>query len=115
MADLSTEKQRPELKESLSLCGEYGSGGFNEKELRSVTKSMGEGHLEHLINQEAFKILDRDGNGFISADELYKIMADLGEDLTDEELKVMIRVADADGDGRVNREDFVKTMMMASE
>ena len=33
---------------------------------------------------EAFKVFDKDGNGFISAAELRHIMTNLGEKLTDE-------------------------------
>merc|ERR1711918_325966 len=38
---------------------------------------------EELI--EAFKVFDKDGNGFISAAELRHVMTNLGEKLTDEE------------------------------
>merc|ERR1712061_861832 len=67
---------------------------------------------EELI--EAFKVFDRDGNGFISAAELRHVMTNLGEKLTDEEVDEMIREADVDGDGQINYEEFVK-MMMAKE
>merc|ERR1711865_641239 len=46
---------------------------------------------------EAFKVFDRDGNGFISAAELRHVMTNLGEKLTDEEVDEMIREADVDG------------------
>jgi len=64
---------------------------------------------EELI--EAFKVFDRDGNGFISAAELRHVMTNLGEKLTDEEVDEMIREADVDGDGQINYEEFVKMMM----
>merc|ERR1712216_873956 len=56
---------------------------------------------EELI--EAFKVFDRDGNGFISAAELRHIMTNLGEKLTDEEVDEMIREADIDDDVQVKR------------
>eukprot|EP00949_MAST-11_sp_MAST-11-sp1_P004691 g4691.t1 len=63
---------------------------------------------------EAFKVFDKDGNGFISAAELRHIMTNLGEKLTDEEVDEMIREADIDGDGQINYEEFVKMMMSKS-
>ena len=60
---------------------------------------------------EAFKVFDKDGNGFLSAAELRHVMTKLGEKLTDEEVDEMIREADVDGDGQINYEEFVKMMM----
>ena len=57
---------------------------------------------------EAFKIFDRDGNGFISAAELRNVMTNRGGKLTDEEVDKMIREADVDGNGQINYAEFVK-------
>ena len=57
--------------------------------------------------KEAFKVFDKDGNGYISAAELRHIMTNLGEKLTDEEVDEMIREADVDGDGQINYDEFV--------
>lgn len=60
--------------------------------------------------REAFRVFDKDGNGFISAAELRHVMTNLGEKLTDEEVDEMIREADIDGDGQVNYEGMWLTM-----
>ena len=57
--------------------------------------------------REAFRVFDKDGNGFISAAELRHVMTNLGEKLTDEEVDEMIREADIDGDGQINYEGEV--------
>merc|ERR1712217_957537 len=64
---------------------------------------------EELI--EAFKVFDRDGDGFISAGELRYSMTNLGEKLADIEVDEMIREADLDNDGQINYDEFVKMMM----
>lgn len=50
----------------------------------------------------AFQTFDLDRSGKISADELRKVMHNLGERLTDDEIDDMIREADIDGDGQIN-------------
>ncbi len=61
--------------------------------------------------KEVFNVFDKDGNGFISFEELKLAMINLGERLTTEELKAMMSAADTDGDGQINFEEF--TAMMA--
>ena len=61
--------------------------------------------------KEAFRVFDKDSNGYISAEELRHVMTNLGEKLTEDEVDEMIREADIDGDGQVNYEEFVKMMM----
>ena len=88
-----------------------GSGTIDFPEfLTMMARKMKDTDSEEEI-LEAFKVFDKDGNGFISAAELRHIMTNLGEKLTDEEVDEMIREADIDGDGQINYEEFVKMMM----
>ena len=54
--------------------------------------------------KEAFRVFDKDGNGFISAAELRHVMTNLGEKLTDEEVDEIISEAEIDDDGQVKKE-----------
>ena len=54
--------------------------------------------------REAFRVFDKDGNGYVSAAELRHVMTNVGEKLTDEEVDEMIKEADIDRDGQVNYE-----------
>jgi len=103
---LATEKRS--LFELLDIDGN-GTIDFPEFLSLMARKMKDTDTEEELI--EAFKVFDRDGNGFISAAELRHVMTNLGEKLTDEEVDEMIREADVDGDGQINYEEFVKMMM----
>jgi calmodulin len=60
---------------------------------------------------EAFRIFDKEGNGFISSSEFRHIMLTLGERLSDEEVDEMIKDADPKGEGEINYRDFVRIMV----
>ncbi|KAI7866645.1 hypothetical protein BDF14DRAFT_1882423 [Spinellus fusiger] len=63
--------------------------------------------------ESAFKIFDRvdsDKDGLISSEDLEKGLALFGESATLEELQVMIKAADVDGDGLLNYEEFLKIL-----
>ena len=68
-----------------------------------MSRKMKEADSEEEI-KEAFKVFDKDGNGFIGAAELRHVMTNLGEKLTDEEVDEMVREADIDKDGQINYE-----------
>jgi calmodulin len=74
--------------------------GFAEF-LTMMARKMKDTDSEEEI-REAFKVFDRDNNGFISAAELRHVMTSIGEKLTDDEVDEMIREADQDGDGRID-------------
>ena len=57
--------------------------------------------------QSAFNVFDVDQNGFISADELHRVMVSLGDKHTTlEDCRCMIRSVDRDGDQMVDFREF---------
>ena len=51
---------------------------------------------------EAFRVFDREGKGYIPADDLKSVMRNLGERLTHVEIDEIMREVDLDGDGFLN-------------
>ena len=97
------------------VCPSLGNGTIDFPEfLTLMARKMKDTDSEEEI-LEAFKVFDKDGNGFISAAELRHVMTNLGEKLTDEEVDEMIREADIDGDGQINYEEFVKVTSPPSD
>ena len=55
--------------------------------------------------KKAFRVFDQDGSGFITHDELRRIMKTLGQQtLTDQEVDDMISESDVDDDGKISYE-----------
>ena len=63
--------------------------------------------------RQAFEVLDKDGNGFLSEAELRPMMTSFYEKASEKEVNQMIKDADIDGDGQVNYKEFVKIMRSA--
>ncbi|GMN25468.1 hypothetical protein TIFTF001_000948 [Ficus carica] len=78
--------------------------------LNLMARKMKENEADEEL-REAFKVFDKDQDGYISPTELRHVMINLGERLKDEELEQMIREADLDGDGLINYEEFVRMML----
>uniref|UniRef100_A0A452GNV2 EF-hand domain-containing protein n=1 Tax=Gopherus agassizii TaxID=38772 RepID=A0A452GNV2_9SAUR len=105
----STEAKLQDMIGELDLDG---SGTIDFPEFLSMmVRKMRDTDSEEEI-QEAFRVFNEDRNGCISVAELWQIITNLGEKLTDKEVDEMIKEANADHDGRVNYEVFVR--MMAS-
>ncbi|SJK86197.1 calmodulin [Babesia microti strain RI] len=111
MRSLGQNPTEAELHDMINEIDSHGKGAIDFPEfLNLMARKMKETDTEEELVQ-AFKVFDRDGNGFISAAELRHVMTNLGEKLTDEEVDEMLKEADVDGDGRINYEEFVKLMV----
>ena len=58
--------------------------------------------------RKAFDVMDENKDGQVTKDELKKLLSGLGEEVTDEIVDEMINIADQDGDGKVNFDEFCK-------
>ncbi|KAL5105091.1 Calmodulin [Taenia crassiceps] len=123
------DERLAEYRESFDLFDKDKNGRISTKELKAVMSSLGQNvtdaevrqMIRQMMNsskpmsdlerlQDAFRVFDKDGNGYITVDEMRQVMCNLGEKLTDEEVKDMIKSADMDGDGQVNFEEFYHVM-----
>lgn len=110
MRSLGQNPTEEELKDMIKEVDANNDGTIDFPEfLLMMAGKMDEAGEDEKI-KVAFKVFDRDGDGYISAHEVRHVMFNLGETLTDEEVDEMIREADTNGDGRVDYEEFVKMM-----
>ncbi|EPS74121.1 hypothetical protein M569_00632, partial [Genlisea aurea] len=101
-----------QINDLLANIDANGNGSIEFDEL--VTAILPDVNEQILINQEqlleVFRSFDRDGNGYITAAELAKQMAKMGQPLTYRELSEMIAEADANGDGVISFNEFASIM-----
>ncbi|XP_034654470.1 neo-calmodulin [Drosophila subobscura] len=60
--------------------------------------------------RDAFRVFDKENNGYITSAELKVVLTALGLKLPDDEIEEMIREYDIDQDGHLDFEEFVNMM-----
>jgi centrin-1 len=97
MRALGFESKKEDIKKMLDKIDEDGSGVIEFDEfVKMMTAKMGERESKEEIKR-AFRLFDIDETGRISFPNLKRIAKELGEILSDEELREMIQEADRDG------------------
>jgi centrin-1 len=81
----------------------------HEEFFEIVTPRMPDRHTKDYI-RIIFGYFDLDSNGKITARNLKKIAQEIGETLTEDELKEIMEEADKDADGVIGFEDFYRIM-----
>ncbi|CAM9488694.1 unnamed protein product [Heterosigma akashiwo] len=103
--------KKQEIREMMATVGkEQGDYNisFNEFIQMVTPRMLNRDTREEIL--KVFALFDEDGTGGISFRNLKRVAAELGENLTDEELQEMLEEADRDGDGVINQDEFYRVM-----
>uniref|UniRef100_A0A7E4W8Q4 Troponin C n=1 Tax=Panagrellus redivivus TaxID=6233 RepID=A0A7E4W8Q4_PANRE len=114
---LRTMGQAFEDRDLKQLIKEFDSDGSGEIEFEEfaamvanfVTSGEDNEGLEDEL-REAFRLYDKEGNGYINVSDLREILRALDDNITEEELDEMIAEIDADGSGTVDFDEFMEMM-----
>jgi len=105
-----------ELMEVIAEIDEDGSGQIEFDEFLILAKKFmtededeDAGELEKEL-KEAFRLYDKEGNGYITTKVLKEILAQLDSSLSNEDLDGMIEEIDEDGSGTVDFDEFMEMM-----
>merc|ERR1712200_206664 len=60
--------------------------------------------------REAFKIFDRDKDGYVDISEIKQVSALLGANMSCDEIEEMMHEADVDGNGKLDYQEFVRML-----
>jgi len=113
---------RPTEEELVDLLHEVDEDGSGEIEFGEfcqlcATFLVEDPDLETMKKElkDAFRIYDKEGQGFITMDVLRGLIAELLAPLTDEELDGIISELDEDGSGTMDFDEFCEMMMSQPE
>jgi calmodulin len=87
---------RLEFEEFIILCAKF----IVEEDAEALVKEL----------KEAFRLYDKEGNGFIPTSCLKEILKELDDQLSDTDLDGMIAEIDQDGSGTVDFDEFLEMM-----
>eukprot|EP00042_Codosiga_hollandica_P021850 m.78178 g.78178 ORF g.78178 m.78178 type:complete len:173 (-) comp50547_c0_seq1:97-615(-) len=104
--------RKREAKGMIREADSDGNGFLEFDEFVTLVEALSQ-HERNLHREilEGFRMFDVAGTGFISASDLKTICSEVGETIGDSELRDMIEVGDADGDGKISQDEFVKIML----
>jgi len=105
--------EESDLQELLTEIDSDGSGEIEFDEFLALTaRFLVEEDAEAMQEElrEAFRMYDKEGNGFISTTTLREILHALDDKLTQDELDEMIAEIDTDGSGTVDFDEFMEMM-----
>nr|XP_029734671.1 troponin C-like isoform X1 [Aedes albopictus]XP_029734674.1 troponin C-like isoform X1 [Aedes albopictus] len=101
------------LKEIIDEVDADGSGELEFEEFvtlaaRFLVEEDAEAMQQEL--KEAFRLYDKEGNGYITTQVLREILKELDDNLTNDDLDMMIEEIDSDGSGTVDFDEFMEVM-----
>ncbi|KAJ2446301.1 hypothetical protein GGF42_005735 [Coemansia sp. RSA 2424] len=74
----------------------------------AAKKALSEAQLAEF--REAFTLFDKDNDGSITGEELGAVLKALGQNPSEQEIQDMVNELDADGNGKIDFEEFVSLM-----
>ena len=105
MGDTPTDE---EIEDMIVAVDTNGDGEIDFEEFLALMRlrmgESGDDAENHL--REVFDMFDADGSGSIDRNEMRALMKKLAQDLTEEEITLIMEEVDTDGDGEISFEEF---------
>jgi len=114
---LRTMGQAFEERDLKQLIKEFDADGSGEIEFEEFSGLVSRFVMQEDENagmeeelREAFRLYDKEGNGYINVSDLRDILRALDDNITEDELDEMISEIDTDGSGTVDFDEFMEMM-----
>merc|ERR1719380_333568 len=109
MQSLGFESKNPVIYAMIADLDTTGGQIDFDEFLDAITQKLGDKETRSGIHK-IFDLFDDDKTGSISLKNLKRVAKELGETMSEEELREMIERADSKGDGQITLEDFYTIM-----
>ncbi|GAB0094889.1 troponin C [Sergentomyia squamirostris] len=113
LAMLGHQLDQQMLDEIIAEVDEDGSGQIEFEEFATLAaRFLVEEDAEAMQAElkEAFRLYDKEGNGYITTSVLREILRELDDKITEDDLDMMIEEIDSDGSGTVDYDEFMEVM-----
>merc|ERR1712072_1054533 len=110
MEALGFKPKREEIKKMLADIDKDGNGTIEFGEfMELMTAKLSDKDMKDDMIK-AFGLFDDDNTGKITMKNLKRVAGELGETISDDEIKEMLVLGDTDGDGEINQDEFIRIM-----
>ncbi|BFG03534.1 neo-calmodulin [Drosophila madeirensis] len=110
MRALGRQPTDNQLQAMINEVDSDGNGSIEMAEFSNmILRKMHDTNHEDEL-RDAFRVFDKENNGYITSAELKVVLTALGLKLPDDEIEEMIREYDIDQDGHLDFEEFVNMM-----
>merc|ERR1712086_449050 len=115
MRALGLDSRDPdEVRKMIEDIDKDGSGTIDHDEFLTMMSAKVEDSGSKEAMAKVFALFDDDGTGGITFANIKRVAADLGENMSDEDLQEMFDEGDKDGDGIVNMDEFMAIIASAN-
>merc|ERR1712086_467976 len=102
-----TQEQISLWTETFRMFDRDGSGAIDAEEFRGVFEVMGMKIRDEENVKNAFDVFDTDDSGSLSFEEMADVLMNMGQDMSHEKIRNIMELADVDGDGEIDIDEFM--------
>ena len=88
-----------------------GSGSIDFTEFLTLMAKKKNPHDVRTEMKHVFDVFDKDGDGFISVEELHEVTIAIGQPIDEKELREILNEADVDRDGVMSWPEFLRIVL----
>lgn len=107
MKKLGQNPDPAEIRSIMRACDTKNKGYIDFEDFCTTLYKFSPRDLSEQV-KDAFEMIDGDGSGAISSDEIKQILTTIGDQATEAEIDEIVREIDLDGDGEIDYQEFVK-------